>query len=84
MERPTAKELATLAAALETPGDLTKEELEQAHQDIVSVLLWFAYDDPAALPCEHTYTDLLERLPNDRAKYQCYDCGNEFEGPYEE
>lgn len=31
--------LRALAAALETPGDLTEEELRHAHEDIVEVLL---------------------------------------------
>ena len=35
----TASELRIMAAALETPGDLTPRELEQAHADIIEFLL---------------------------------------------
>lgn len=38
----TPSKLRALAAALETPGDLTEQELEDAHDEIVKILLGLA------------------------------------------
>jgi hypothetical protein len=61
--RPTAHELRVMAAALETPDDLTPRELGQAQADIIQYLLAQAE---------------LEDLVEETADGNCSVCGRPF------